>query len=341
MSSKKLSDKIETNILNRSKSIETILRPLDFDGYIGQDNIKKNLQTMILAAKKRNEQLDHLLFFGQAGLGKTTLAGIVAKSMGSRLKVTSGTVLEKTGDLASILSTLDAGDVLFVDEAHRINRTIEEMLYPAMECNQLHLIIGKGPAARMMTIDLPPFTFIAATTRADLISSPLRSRFGGIFRIDYYSTDDIEKIIMRSANILNLDITNDAIHIIAKASRFTPRTANKLLRRVRDVAQVANKIRISADDATTALNMFDIDDLGLEKHDRKLLTTIIKKFGGGPVGLSTLSATLGDDSSVIQDIYEPYMLKIDFINRTSRGRVATQKAYKHLGLINIKDNTKK
>lgn len=317
-------------------SADILLRPMKFNEYIGQEKIKKNLQTMITAAKERNEQLDHLLFFGQAGLGKTTLAGIVANNMGARIRITSGPVLEKTGDLAAILSALDSGDILFIDEAHRINRSIEEMLYPAMESRELHLIIGKGPAARMITIDLPPFTLIAATTRVNLLSSPLRSRFGGIFKLEYYSIEDMSRIIKRASKILGFEIDNEAVEIIARASRFTPRISNRLLKRVRDVAQISEKKKISANSVKIALEMLDIDFAGLEKHDRKLINTIIRKFKGGPVGLSTLSAALGEDKSDIEDVYEPYLLKIGLIQRTSRGRVATEMAYKHLGIKNGK-----
>ncbi len=338
MSSKKTEKVNRTEIINDSTSIDTMLRPMDFNNYIGQAKVIENLKTIILAARKRNEQMEHLLFFGQAGLGKTTLASIVARNMNSNLKITSGPVLEKTGDLATILSTLDPGDVLFIDEIHRINRSIEEMLYPAMESRQLHLVIGKGPAARMMTIDLPPFTLISATTRAGLISAPLRSRFGGVFKLDYYSIEDMEKIIKRSANILNIEIPDNAITKIAKASRFTPRTANRLLKRVRDVAQVDNKSNISSEGVDKALEMLEIDILGLEKHDRKLISTIIDKFDGGPVGISTLAATLGEDKGTIEDVYEPYLLKIDFIQRTPRGRMVTKKAYSHLNLSYNKYN---
>jgi len=328
MSNRKTSN--NSSLLARDETIDSALRPIDFSEYIGQKRVKENLQMMIGAAKKRNESIDHLLLYGQAGLGKTTLAMIVAKEMGADIKITSGPVLEKTGDLAAILSTIEEGDVLFIDEAHRINRTIEEMLYPAMESRKLHLIIGKGPAARMMTLNLPQFTLIAATTRVNLLSSPLRSRFGGTFRLDYYTNPDIEKIVRRSASILGVDIEPAAVNIIASASRFTPRIANRLLKRVRDLIQISGKEIIDKESARKVLSMFEIDGLGLEEHDRKLLRTIIEKFGGGPVGISSLAATLGEDKGIIEDVYEPYLLKIGLLTRTSQGRVATEMAKNHV-----------
>lgn len=320
-----------SSLLLRDETVDSALRPANFDDYIGQQRIKENLGMMIEAAKKRSEPIDHLLFYGQAGLGKTTLAMIVAREMEADIKVTSGPVLEKTGDLAAMLSTLEEGDILFIDEAHRINRTIEEMLYPAMESRQLHLIIGKGPAARMMTIDLPKFTLIAATTRANMLSSPLRSRFGALFKIDYYDHNDIKKIIERSSKILGISMQPEAIDIIAKGSRFTPRIANRLLKRVRDLVQVNNKDSVDSQSAQKVLSMFEIDSLGLEEHDRKLLRVIIDKFRGGPVGLSTIAAALGEDKGVIEDVYEPYLLKTGLIGRTSQGRIVTDMAKLHLG----------
>ena len=317
-------------LLSRDETVDSALRPLNFGDYIGQDRVKGNLKMMIEAAKKRTEPIDHLLFYGQAGLGKTTLAMIVAKEMNANIKVTSGPVLEKTGDLAAILSTLDEGDILFIDEAHRINRTIEEMLYPAMESRKLHLVIGKGPAARMMTLDLPQFTLIAATTRVNLLTSPLRSRFGGLFRLDYYNPEDIEKIIERSAKILGVSISSEAITILASASRFTPRIANRLLKRVRDLVEISEKRIVDESAARKVLSMFEIDELGLEEHDRRLLSTIIDRFRGGPVGLGSLSAALGEDRGTIEDVYEPYLLKIGLLSRTSQGRIATDEAYQHL-----------
>jgi Holliday junction DNA helicase RuvB len=319
-----------SSLTSRDETVDSALRPTSFGDYVGQKRIKENLQMMIGAAQKRDESIDHLLFYGQAGLGKTTLAIIVAKEMGAEIKITSGPVLEKTGDLAAILSTLEEGDVLFIDEAHRINRTIEEMLYPAMESRKLHLIIGKGPAARMMTLDLPQFTLIAATTRVNLLSSPLRSRFGGMFKLDYYTNSDIEKIIRRSASILGVNINDEAINIIASASRFTPRIANRLLKRVRDLSQVNNQEKVNVQLAKKVLSMFEIDELGLEDHDRKLLKMIIEKFNGGPVGLSSLAAALGEDRDTIEEVYEPYLLKTGFLIRTSHGRMATDTAKNHI-----------
>lgn len=285
---------------------------------------------MMEAAKKRNESIEHLLFYGQAGLGKTTLANIVAKEMGCSIRTTSGPVIEKSGDLAAILSSLEQGDVLFIDEAHRINKSIEEMLYPAMESKKLHLIIGKGPSARMMTIDLPDFTLIAATTRLNLLSSPLRSRFGAVIKLDYYEHKDIKKIIERSASILKIKINKEAVEVIASAARFTPRIANRLLKRVRDTAQVQNKDIIDGEIAKKTLEMFEIDFLGLEEYDRRLLKTVIEKFNGGPVGLSSLAAALGEDKGAIEDVYEPYLIKMGLLQRTSSGRVVSQLAREHL-----------
>jgi len=320
-----------SGLLSRDKVTDIELRPTSFDEYIGQEKIKENLKMMIRAAQKRSEAIDHLLFYGQAGLGKTTLAMIVAKEMGANLKITSGPVLEKAGDLAAILSTLDEGDILFIDEAHRINKTIEEMLYPAMESRKLHLVIGKGPAARMITLDLPPFTLIAATTRVNLLTSPLRSRFGAVFKLDYYTYSDIEKIIERSAKILGISIDREAVSILASASRFTPRIANRLLKRARDLAQVSGQNKIDSKIASQVLLMFEIDHLGLEEHDRKLLSIIIERFNGGPVGLNSLALALGEDKGTIEDVYEPYLVKIGLLLRTPKGRVASPKAYHHLG----------
>ncbi len=321
-------------VVDQEQSVDAMLRPTKFSEYIGQTKTKKNLQTMLQAARERKESVDHLLFFGQAGLGKTTLASLVAVEMGTVLKTTAGPVLEKTGDLAAILSTLSNGDVLFIDEAHRISRNVEEMLYPAMETRKLHLIIGKGPSARMMTLDLPSFTLVAATTRANLLSAPLRSRFGAIFKLDYYAPKEIETIIGRSAQLLDIAIDDDAVRIIASASRFTPRIANRLLRRVRDVAQVKGSGVIDEEIAHLALSMLDIDALGLEKHDRRILRVLIERFGGGPVGLGTLAAALEEDRGTIEDVHEPYLLKTGLLERTSRGRVASPKAYRHIGISN-------
>lgn len=321
---------LKESIAKDDITIDSALRPSSFDEYVGQEVVKRNVKVIVEAARQRGESADHLLFYGQAGLGKTTLANLVAKEMGANIRTTSGPVLEKTGDLAAILSTLEEGDVLFIDEIHRINRTIEEMLYPAMESRQLHLVIGKGPAARMMSIDLPAFTLIGATTRTNLLSAPLRSRFGGIFHLDYYLNSDIEKIIERSARLLDINIKKEAINIIAKASRFTPRIANRLLKRVRDLAQVSNADVVEEDIAKQALAMFQIDELGLEEHDRKLLKIIINNFKGGPVGVNSLGAALEEDRGTIEDVYEPYLIKLGLISRTSSGRVITEKGIKHI-----------
>ncbi len=311
-------------------SVDQALRPQKWAEYVGQENIKENLRIMIEAAKQRGEMTDHMLFSGQAGLGKTTLANLVASEMGGALRVTSGPALEKMGDLAAILTNLESGDILFIDEAHRMNRMIEEVLYPAMESRKLHLMIGKGPAARSITLDIPPFTLIAATTRESLLSGPLRSRFGATFRLEYYAEDDISTIISRSAGILKVAIHDDAISVLSKASRGTPRSANRLLRRARDFMQVEGESGISERVAQKTLRLLEIDELGLEPHDRKILETIIKKFNGGPVGLGTLAAALTEDRGTLEDVFEPYLMKIGFLQRTPAGRVALAPAYEHL-----------
>ncbi len=313
-------------------NVDQALRPSIWDEYVGQEKIKENLHIIIEAAKKRNESMDHILFCGQAGLGKTTLALLVAKEMGAQVKITSGPALEKSGDMAAILTNLDAGDILFIDEAHRINRTIEEILYPAMESRTLHLMVGKGPSARSLNLELPPFTLIAATTRENLLSNPLRSRFGATFRLEYYNLDDIKKIVERNAKILGIDTEPESLEVIAKAARATPRVANRLLKRARDYAEVNDRNKIDKESAEQALALLEIDHLGLEPHDRKLLEAIIYKFNGGPVGLNTLAASLSEDRGVIEDIYEPYLMKLGFIQRTSTGRVVLPIAYEHLGL---------
>lgn len=316
--------------------IDTLLRPDSWDEYIGQERIKSNLRIMIEASQKRGERPDHLLFYGPQGLGKTTLANLVAKEMGAQVRVTSGVNLEKTGDLVSTLANLEEGDVLFIDEAHRINRTIEEVLYPAMESRKLHMTLGKGPATRHLTLDLPAFTLIAATTRVNLLSAPLRARFGAIFCMDYYELPHIESIIKRSADILGLEIESSAVTAIGRASRFTPRVANRLLRRVRDYAQVHDMPTITATAVHKTLEMLEIDDLGLEKWDRKLLENIIKKFKGGPVGLNTLTAILGEDKGTVEEIYEPFLIKIGLLQKKPAGRVVTDEAYQHLNLEEFK-----
>lgn len=313
-------------------TIDSALRPKTWEEYVGQGKIKQNLRIILDAAKKRAESCDHLLFYGQAGLGKTTLAHLVAKELGVNCKVTSGPALEKMGDLAAILSNLEKNEVLFIDEAHRLNKMIEEVLYPAMESRKLHLIIGKGPGARTLTLDLPPFTLIAATTRVNLLSGPLRSRFGVILKLDYYEQKDIEEIIRRSADVLHLKIAPEAIQMVAQASRFTPRVANRLLKRVRDYTEVHNHILIGPEEVKKTFQLLEIDSMGLEPADRRLLEIIIKKFNGGPVGINTLAAALNDDQGSIEDIYEPYLMSIGFLLRTSAGRITTPAAYKHLGL---------
>ncbi len=312
-------------------NIDLALRPTCWSDYVGQEKVKQNLRIILDAAKKRKESSDHLLFYGQAGLGKTTLAYLVAKEMNANLKVTSGPALEKAGDLAAILTNLEKGDILFIDEAHRLNRMIEEVLYPALESRKLHLIVGKGPSARSLSIDLPPFTLVTATTRANLLSGPLRSRFGASFKLDYYETADIAAIVRRSAKLLGMKIDEPAVSLIAQSSRFTPRAANRLLKRVRDYAEVNNIKLINEETARKTLEMLEIDNLGLEPTDRQLLSTIIEKFHGGPVGVQTLAAALSDDRGIIEDVYEPYLMKIGLLIRTPAGRLVTPAAYKHLG----------
>lgn len=312
--------------------LDHTLRPSVWDEYIGQENIKHNVQILLKAASERNHPPEHILFYGPPGLGKTTLAHLIAREMKAQMKVTSGPAIEKVGDLASILTNLSPGDVLFIDEIHRLNKTIEEILYPAMESGSLDIIIGKGPSARTIQLELPPFTLIAATTRVALISSPLRSRFsGGFFRLEFYSLEEIEKIIARSANIFGVSIEKEASREIAKRGRFTPRTANHLLKRARDYAQVHKK-KLDTKTVNEALDLLGVDSLGLNSSDRDLLLTLINKFNGGPVGLGTLAASLSEEMATIEEFNEPYLLQMGLIERTPRGRVATPKAYEHLGL---------
>lgn len=315
------------------KSLDLALRPNVFSEYIGQEPIKDNLRILIEAAKKRKEPVEHVLFYGPAGLGKTTLAYLIAKEMNAQIRVTSGPTIEKVGDLASILTNLSPGDVLFIDEAHRLNKLIEEVLYPAMENRSLDIIIGKGPSARAIQLELPPFTIIAATTRIALLSSPFRSRFsGGLFRLDFYKEKEIEKIVTRSAKILGVGIEFEAIPLIASRSRFTPRVANRFLKRARDYAEVHGKGIITKDIAIKALELMEIDHKGLDSLDRKVLDTVINKFGGGPVGLTTISASVREEEDTIEEISEPYLMQLGFLERTPRGRCATARAYEHLGL---------
>jgi holliday junction DNA helicase RuvB len=317
---------------NDDRNLELTLRPNAWRDYVGQEKIKENLRLIMQAAKERKEACDHLLFYGQAGLGKTTLAYLMGKEMGVNVRATSGPALEKTGDIAAILSNMEPHEILFIDEAHRINKLAEEIMYPALEARKLHLIIGKGPSARTLSIDLPPFTVIAATTRASLISNPLRSRFGAIFRLDYYKIEDVEKIIRRSAEILGVKINTQAVSRLALASRFTPRVANRLLKRTRDYAQVHKEDEIDEKVVEKTLAMLEIDELGLEAADRTLLEVIIKRFGGGPVGIRALSAALNEDSGTIEEVYEPYLMSLGFLERTQLGRIATKSSYKHLQL---------
>jgi len=312
--------------------IEGSLRPKTLSNYIGQKKIKESLEIYIEAAKKRGESLDHLLFYGPPGLGKTTLASIIASEMGVNIKITSGPAIEKPGDMAAILNNLKEGDVLFVDEIHRLNRQVEEVLYPAMEDFAIDIMIGKGPTARSIRLDLPKFTLIGATTRAGMLSAPLRDRFGMIHRMEFYEIDELCSIIMQSAKVLNVEVDKKGAIEMARRSRGTPRLANRILKRVRDFAQVRFDGRITEDVAVTALDLMDVDKMGLDHTDRNLLMTMIGKFSGGPVGLDTLAAAIGEDAGTIEDVYEPYLIKNGFINRTPRGRVVTDAAYHHLGL---------
>ncbi|MFC1625275.1 Holliday junction branch migration DNA helicase RuvB [Patescibacteria group bacterium] len=322
-----------TKKTTEDQSLDVTLRPKNWNEYLGQENIKRNLKILIRAAKERNESIEHILFYGPPGLGKTTLAHIVAKEMDTSLKISSGPAIEKVGDLASILTNLSEGDILFIDEAHRLNKMIEEILYPAMESRSLNIIIGKGPSARTIQLELPSFTLLAATTRVALLSSPLRSRFsGGTFKMEFYNIDEIKQIIKRSANILNVKIEEQAVEKMAKRSRFTPRIANRLLKRCRDFAQVNKKSSIDGETTGKALKLLKIDEKGLEISDRNTLLAIINKFGGGPVGLQTLAAATAEDVATIEEVYEPYLIQLGFIERTPRGRIATPHAYEHLGI---------
>ncbi|MBR3874479.1 MAG: Holliday junction branch migration DNA helicase RuvB [Clostridia bacterium] len=310
---------------------EMSLRPKTLRDYIGQENVKQNLSISIEAALKRHEPLDHLLLYGPPGLGKTTLAGIIAAEMGQNIRITSGPAIEKAGDLASILTNLADGDVLFIDEIHRLSRSVEEVLYPAMEDYALDIMIGKGPTARSIRLDLPRFTLVGATTRAGLLSAPLRDRFGIIFRLEMYAPEELAMIVRRSAGILNVKAEDDGILEIARRSRGTPRLANRMLRRVRDFAQIRGGGVITREVARQALDMQGVDDLGLDQLDRTMLSTMMDKFAGGPVGLETLSAMTGEDASTIEDVYEPYLMQLGFMMRTPRGRVVTPAAYEHMG----------
>jgi len=311
---------------------ELSLRPRRLSEYIGQTKVKENLLVFIEAAKKRKEALDHVLLYGPPGLGKTTLAGIIASELGVNIRITSGPAIEKSGDLAAILTNLGNYDVLFIDEIHRLNRSVEEILYPAMEDYALDIIIGKGPSARSIRLDLPKFTLIGATTRAGLLTSPLRDRFGVINKLEMYTTEELKLIVQRSSQILNAGIEEQAAEEIARRARGTPRIANRILKRVRDFAQVKSDGFITQDIAHMALDALEVDKMGLDAVDRNLLMSIIDKFAGGPVGLETLAATIGEEAGTIEDVYEPYLLQLGFINKTPRGRMATKLAYEHFGL---------
>lgn len=323
---------IETNITEEDIKLEGSLRPQTLDDYIGQSKIKENLKVYITAAKQRGDALDHVLFYGPPGLGKTTLAGIIANEMGVHMKVTSGPAIEKPGEMAAILNNLQEGDVLFVDEIHRLNRQVEEVLYPAMEDFAIDIMLGKDSSARSIRLDLPKFTLVGATTRVGLLTAPLRDRFGVIQRLEFYTPEELCVIVKRSAKVLGVEIDEEGAFEIARRSRGTPRLANRLLKRVRDFAQVKYDGVITRHVADFALDILDVDKLGLDNNDRTLLLTLIQKFSGGPVGLETLAASIGEDSGTLEDVYEPYLLMNGLIMRTPRGRMVTDLAYKHLGL---------
>ena len=323
---------ISTQVQEEDLKIEKSLRPQTLDDYIGRQKAKENLKIYIEAAKARGESLDHVLFYGPPGLGKTTLAGIIANEMGTHMKVTSGPAIGKPGEMAAILSNLQEGDVLFVDEIHRLNRQVEEVLYPAMEDYAIDIMLGKGATARSIRLDLPKFTLVGATTRAGLLSAPLRDRFGVVHHLEFYTVEELKTIILHSALTLGVEIDEEGAYEMARRSRGTPRLANRLLKRVRDFAQVKYDGRISKEVASFALDLLEVDKMGLDQNDRNILMTMIGKFAGGPVGLDTLAAAIGEDAGTIEDVYEPYLVKNGLINRTPKGRVVTELAYQHLGI---------